>query len=209
MDSYTLKPLYKKCEVHGVNLSVDAKKKVFIFTGADSEKNEATSICFASCGHSVDFIPLKIFSTFPNLNGIEIVFSQIPILKENLFGEKFVKIEFLRLVSNEIQEIEPNALQHLKNLKWIRMSNNPIEVLGNIFRHNTMLEFIGLSNNRLHAIPPKLFDGLNNLKIVLLQFNHCVNGIFTFEDPNGLKNLQKDMEVCYSNCKSTAGCSFV
>jgi hypothetical protein len=118
--------------VSRANFSSSPVSKSFAFTGSNFDKNNATAVWFA-LSPSIDFIPLEIFNEFPNLNGILISRSNLPILKEELFTDQFKIIQFLDLQYNKITQIESDVFTFLPNLKWIYLGQNKIVNLNNLF----------------------------------------------------------------------------
>jgi hypothetical protein len=100
-DYWTLWPTYQYCSVFHRDFPSTAKNERFRITGSTEDKNNTTVVYFDS-SPSIDFIPLEIFTEFPNINGIIISDSNIPILKEGFFTKDFQDIQYLNLGSNKI-----------------------------------------------------------------------------------------------------------
>jgi Leucine-rich repeat (LRR) protein len=110
------------------------------------------------------------------LNGIIINRCDLPTVKSGLFKEKLQKFEFLYLVGNKIESIEPEAFQYLVNLKWIRLAENEIQTLPHrLFENNPELIYIDLKGNKINSIQPSFFEGLQKLKLINLQGNRCID----------------------------------
>jgi Leucine-rich repeat (LRR) protein len=124
----------------------------------------------------VDFIPLDVLTEFPNLSGLGISDCKLPTLKSGLFKTEFEKIEYLNLYGNKIELIEPEAFQHLINLKWTRLCDNKIKTLPDrLFNNNPDLIYIDLKYNKITSVHPNFFDGLEKLKLVEFDENLCID----------------------------------
>jgi hypothetical protein len=66
-DSYTHWPAFKYCQIKSQNFPLSDKNKAFSFSGSESQKQETTVVDFYGSS-IIEFIPLQIFSEFPNLN---------------------------------------------------------------------------------------------------------------------------------------------
>jgi hypothetical protein len=136
-------PTFNYCRVDNQNFPLSDKNKIFSFSGSASQKKE-TTVVFFQLSPSLEFIPLQIFNEFPNLNGILIERSNIPILKKGFFTKKFKTIQYLDLYYNKMQQIEQEAFINLPELKWINLGWNQIESMKiNLFKNNIKLEYVG------------------------------------------------------------------
>ncbi len=124
-------------------------------------------------------IPKEIPKEFPNLNGLIFLYCNLPILKNELFSNDFVALEYLDLGRNQIVSIEPSAFQNLENLKWLRLNYNKIQSLPfNLFRNNLKLIYLNFWRNQINSISPNLLKNLNQLKQVDFDYNQCVDQSF-------------------------------
>jgi Leucine-rich repeat (LRR) protein len=128
----------------------------------------------------------------------------LPTVKSGLFKAELNKIEYLFLVSNQIEVIEPKAFEHLNKLKWIALRANKIQTLSyRLFKNHPDLKYISLEHNQINAIHPNFFDGLSKLKQIDLAWNVCVrtnigckNCTITQEE------LKSGLQECFDNCKN-------
>jgi hypothetical protein len=114
--SYPLWPSHTYCLTRSYDYSAKFESEKHTFVGTPTQKSETTAF-WIHRSVQVDFVPVDIFSQFPNLNGLGINKCNLPILKSSLFKPEFQKIQYLSLKSNRIQSIEPNAFQYLNKLK--------------------------------------------------------------------------------------------
>jgi Leucine-rich repeat (LRR) protein len=201
--SDTLWAAHKYCETASIDYSANIETEKHSFSGSASKKIEVKT--FEISGSlKVDFIPLDILSEFPNLNGISIVFYNLPALKSGFFKSELEKIEYLDLKGNQIETIEPNAFQHLIKLKWVLLSTNKLQALSHkLFENNPGLIYMDLRNNQINSIHPNFFDGLQKLKLVKLSGNLCIQSdigcetcLITEDD------LKKELKSCFDNWKN-------
>jgi hypothetical protein len=82
------RPKYQSCQVHHVDLS--SRNKTFTFIANEKEIKETTVVEFSQSGE-VNFIPSEIFY---QLNGLTIILSEIPTVKNDLFSEECEQIEY-------------------------------------------------------------------------------------------------------------------
>jgi hypothetical protein len=157
-----------------VDYSAKFSTEKHTFSGTPSLKSVSTAF-FIFDSPQVDFVPLEIFTEFPNLNGLGIMHCKLPTLKAHLFKPEFERVEYLNLRANGIELIEPNAFQYLIKLKWISFYNNNLHTLSNrLFENNPDLIYIDLQYNKINSIHPSFFDGLQKLKLVQFEENHCI-----------------------------------
>lgn len=192
-------PIFVECQVDDIDLSLQYKKDVLIFADTVEEKNKTDIFKFYR-SPQVDYIPLEILREFPNLNGFRI-WSNIPILKDDLFSNEFEIIEYLDLNWCQLRTIQRNVFQFLIKLKYIDLNGNFIQTLQeNIFENNQRLEYVGLWRNKITFIDPKFFYNLKTLKKVDLKENDCIDEEFVCEDcvlDNQL--LKRKFLKCFSN----------
>jgi Leucine-rich repeat (LRR) protein len=81
----------KKCEIYKIDLSNIFREEKFEISGSADEISETIAIEFRY-SPNVHFIPPAIVDTFPNLIELEVTWSKVPIIKNDLFSSKFYKI---------------------------------------------------------------------------------------------------------------------
>jgi hypothetical protein len=208
--SLTLWPSFEWCITRGVDYSANFEKEKhsFSITGSSVQKSEIkTFFIFGST--QVDYIPLDILSEFPNLNGLMIGSSDLPIVKSGLFKEELKKLEFLYLALNKIESIEPEAFKFLIKLKWIRLSENNLQSLPyRLFRNNPDLIYISLGWNEINSIHPNFFDGLQKLKLIDFTNNEgCINAEIGCETCLITQSeIRGKLQGCFDNCSNGTTC---
>jgi hypothetical protein len=207
---FTLWPSLKVCYTDHVDYSAkfESEKHSFSIIRSSAQKSEITAFYIYN-SVQVDFIPLDILSEFLNINGLILVYCDLPTVKSGLFKAELQKIEFLNLGSNKVESIEPQAFQYLISLKWISLGDNNLQTLPHqIFKNNPDLFYIDLQQNKINSILPNFFDGLHKLKLVdFTEGNLCI------DDQIGCKTclitqseLRGDLQDCFDNCSNDTTC---
>jgi Leucine-rich repeat (LRR) protein len=133
---------------------------------------------------------------FPKLEHIRVQESDIPILRNNLFGPQFKWILHLCLEYNGIQMIEENAFAELTDLVDLDLSQNKLRSLSkNLSQKNPKLHLIDLRDNQINAIEPQTFRDLDQLKLVYARGNKCTDHTDCKIDCE----LNKSLRRCYEN----------
>jgi Leucine-rich repeat (LRR) protein len=189
------------CEIEEADLTNDTRYAEFTFSGSELKKKKTDGALFSRC-FDVDFVPKQIFREFPSLNRLDVSYSYIPVLTNYLFTPEFSKIKYLWLTYDQINTIESEAFQHLRNLKFVNLAFNDIEVIkSDIFKENRKLEYIYLAHNKIKMLNKNLFHGLKNLAVIDFEQNECAEKYNAYE----FKDL-KGLSTCYENCESDEEC---
>jgi Leucine-rich repeat (LRR) protein len=195
------------CGVHNVDLSKKTVNEKFTFSATQEQKKDATAIRFVQIGR-VAHVPQNLAEEFRNIAELWIEDSEIPIVKNNLFGPQFSWIEKLHLGDNKIQIVEEQAFKHLHNLVEIYLHKNQIQSLGaKVFQNNRELKVIWLSSNKIKIIAPGTFQHLNQLEWVRLEGNDCVDkefGCWRYCPKIDHTELNRDLHACYENHKKSS-----
>jgi Leucine-rich repeat (LRR) protein len=162
------------------------------FSGTEGQKQVATAAYF-ELSLSVDFVPFEMFENFPKLDSIAFTKSEIPMIRNNLFGgQNFEEIKELRLNEDKIRFIENRAFVDLKKLEKIDLTNNKIRSINKqTFAHNKKLREAILTGNEIKLIHPKAFMNQKNGVFVVMFGNKC------FGDE--VFNVKRDLKTCYDN----------
>lgn len=209
--------------LENVDLSGTNLNNSFTFNGSDSAKSSATAVAFF-LSPSTKFIPSQIIEEFPNLNGLVVAKTNIPVLRQSFLTEKFKKLQHVNMGRNNMERIELRALVELVNLEWIFLGYNKLESLKErIFEANTKLQYISFYENHLKIVNPHLFKDLMRLRYLDLELNPCMNQNFvsTFdgcyksyhnwpyckEFQVQLEEIDGALSVCHKNCRLDHECS--
>lgn len=156
------------------------------------------------------------FQFLPNLKKFSIKSSKLQEIGDESF-EKLEKVKELVIVDNNLKGFNNKAFKLLANLEVLDMSNNFIETLpGNVFENFTNLKALNFNHNRLvklessrmlprtnviekfefrqnllTLIDPQIIRDLNQVKLIDLSGNKCIDTKYD----QGLNNVKKVMEV--------------
>jgi hypothetical protein len=193
------------CEIENIDLSKTTIGASFKFSPTENEKTRTTGIEFQASG-KVAHLPQNLKQVFPNLVGFWLEQSDIPILRNNLFGPQFKWIVFLYLDKNGIQMIEENAFAQLTNLFAIRLGHNKLKSLNiNLFKSNPKLEWILIANNQINMIERDTFRHLHKLHNLDLSGNECIDKYFYSLEGKMNRKLGQPLAKCYVNHQSSLG----
>jgi hypothetical protein len=177
------KPLmdpFLTCAMFNLDLSLAQQTTKYKVAMSEQEKNRTKSITFFMCG-PVEFIPLQLLKLFPNLNGVAIVDTNIPIVKYEFLKTDFKMIQHLGLVDCEIKEIEETAFSDLPNLKWIDLRDNRLrEIQHKIFANNPKMEYINVMENKIKILHPQIFDSFEGQYLFLIDEIKSANTLEPF-----------------------------
>lgn len=105
---------------------------------------------------------------------IDLNYNRIEELQENVLN-KLESLEVLEFNNNLLRNIHQNALKHVKNsLKEVKLSNNELSQmtkndLSSVFEDLIKLDTLKLANNSLNEMPD--FSGIRNLEDLDFSFN--------------------------------------
>jgi Leucine-rich repeat (LRR) protein len=181
------------------------------FSGTAEQKSAASVVHFERPPR-IDFLPKQMLNDFPQLNGISIGGCQtLKTVKDNLFTEDFGAIQYLGLWYSQISTIEPNAFQHLPNLKWINLETNQIRSLPQqIFKNNPELIAIWLGKNKIELITPDFFKNLSKLQYIGFSGNPCRSKGFGCASGScsvTQSEVDTGLAPCYNSCVDNEECA--
>lgn len=110
----------------------------------------------------------------------------------------FINIQGLEIVNSNLKVIRKKDLSPFSLLQIILMHGNRLESLDvDTFEGNSQLSYIDFANNDFKHLDPKTFESLIMLKDLDLSSNRCINTRAT--TPEQLADLNVEMR---SKCKS-------
>jgi hypothetical protein len=199
---------YRSCQVTSYDFLQKDKLERHSFSGSVEKKLQTNTLNIDNSPSIVEFIPTDMFSEFPNLNGLDIGNSYLPVIKADLFPKTCQRLEYLFLGRLNISSIEPNAFNFLINLKWLRLVANNIKSLPyEYFRNNLNLIYVDLDKNRIENVNVNLFKNLKKLQVLDLKANKCVAKVIGCETCLvSQAELDKELSECHSSCLEDAIC---
>lgn len=91
-------------------------------------------------------------------------------------GLFFLQIEGLEVINSGLIIINKEHLKDMKNLKYLNLMKNKIEVLRNdVFYHNPKIQFLIICCNKLKVIGTNIFENFYNVKHVDFRRNICLS----------------------------------
>lgn len=136
-----------------------------------------TSIIFAAPSTLPEF-PLVIFTTFPNLSDVHLVFTGIEVIDEDDFMNA-IMLKKLRLEQNNIKRISKTSFAKAIELESLELpANNIHEIDDYAFSSLKNLTKLVLQQNNLTILREHIFSGAYNLIELFLNDNQ----IETIED---------------------------
>jgi hypothetical protein len=158
-------------------------------------KDATGLIAFESYNNRIQTLESRVFEGAPNLLEINLSTNLIEVIDRDAFS-RLSNLKVLSLDNNLLLSFEPLTFHPLKSIVDIALGLNKIEYLqGNLFEGNPKLKNLTLQNNTLSLIEPGAFDIHQNLSLLDLQFNPCINKLYTPPDP---KQLNIDLKNCLS-----------
>lgn len=166
-------------------------------------------------------IPSGVGSRFPNLLTFQIMHSNLSgISKENFEDMKQLKrlrlsfdglreiprdafseiqsLERLFLDNNRIHSLSFGTFASLKDLKYLNLTSNDLTyLLRGIFSNNRQLEEVYFAHNKLSFVSSNLFEGLNQIRIIDLRDNLCIN--YLAKQKTQRAEMKQHLETCEIN----------
>lgn len=158
------------------------------FWGSDAFHRTVRTVRFQNL--DIDFIPPKVFTSFANMERLEILNSTFEFVDQNTFknGES---VKELILERNQIKYLDNRAFLPLKNLEDLNMEKNEIGYLKEgIFSNNPKLKSLNLKSNKIDMIDPSLMKDFSRIGKVDLTNNLCISSD---------KFDETDLKKCFEN----------
>lgn len=160
-------------------------------------------------------------SLAPYLKEIIVVDNKIPKLENGSF-QGLVDLKLLLLINNKIESIESAAFYGLHKLKVLWITHNHFTALdpttfsslvhlkqliirhnfltridGELFSCNSQLQQLILNDNKICQIDPTFIDNLDDLEVVKLKNNFCIDKDFVEVDE---KIYKRDLRALLDEC---------
>lgn len=127
----------------------------------------------------VGFLPRNIGKKFPNLEQINVTYSNLTIVRDFYFKD-LKKVQSVTLSYNNIAIIEAGAFNDLISVTELLLKRNKLKTLDDrLFTTMVSLEYLYLTRNKIKFLSPTVFKiNGGKLKMVDLTFNDCINRLF-------------------------------
>lgn len=132
-------------------------------------KNDVRGVYFMKL--TLNFLPIKVFETFPNMKYFGIVDSSLHYLNDGDFIG-YNKLNVLDITDNNIKTLNDNIFNGTTNLLKLGLNSNQIRNISkNTFNGLLKLEVLNLSENRIQCLLNETFYDLISLKVLNLRRN--------------------------------------
>ena len=133
-------------------------------------KNDVRGVYFMKM--TINFLPLKVYETFPNMKNFGIVDSSLHNLNQGDFNG-YYKLNVLDITDNNIRTLNDDIFDGTTNLLKLGLNSNQIRSISeNAFKGLLKLEVLNLSKNRIQSLMNETFKDLVSLKVLNLRRNN-------------------------------------
>lgn len=126
-----------------------------------------------------------------------LAYSEIPKLKNNVFAERGSRLHNIAIIASGLSEIEDQALNSLKLLESLILSQNKLRVVKSVwFKDTPLLDTLILKKNQISHVDKDIGRFLPNLQTLDLEENHltCLHS----DVLSGLPKIQR-LYFIYAN----------
>lgn len=206
------------CQLFNVNVTDPNASYRIIGNHLGNSTNNDVEL-FEVYGSDFQFIPQEIFTTFPNIDDMEVYESnlqsinvsgtnrlkQLYLTRNNISRiegrtfENLVNLTTLVLIRNGIFELDEEAFVGLQNLNRLSLIGNNISTLSSqVFNNLSLLRILDLEANQLTRIESEAFVGLTNLRNLYLEWNRieAISPEFTRSFRNSAVIINLNRNVC-------------
>lgn len=132
-------------------------------------------------------------------------------IRNNLIGEVHelafsgaTTLESLNMDQNNIAALHHNTFRTLTQLRLLSMTDNILETIdGRLLGENRLLGQIDFSRNRINAIQRNFLDNFQNLLLLNVVSNICVNNFWIIQGGAGLDQVRTGLASCFNNFVET------
>ena len=137
----------------------------------------------------LDSLKPRVFNGLSELKRLSIAYNQLTYLDESVF-KKMSNLKYLKLNDNILTYITSEML-NVPQLYLLDLSNNDLNLTSGVFSKLAGLWYLSLWNTAQLELPVNVFDGLQNLEHLILDWNN-LNGIYAeyFYDLKMMKSLK-------------------
>jgi hypothetical protein len=163
-----------KCVV--IDFIVRARDQIITSVNQDNTYFNLTVTKIYINSQVVHFLPERIEKFFPNINEVQII-------------------------NSSLTEIDKFDLKAFKDLEFLNLPHNKLEVLKNdLFVFTPKLRYVYINNNNLKFIDERLFDVIRATNFLAsFEFNPCIH--FFFHNREGTNNFQEFKTEVKSRCR--------
>ena len=145
-------------------------------------------------------------TAFNGLSGLKMLLlenNQIRELPSNLLNS-LSQLETFNIRNNFLESLNGSFFANNQNILQLDFSNNLIMSLdGNLLAQNEKVLDIDFNDNHINAIGRSFFSNLNNLTLLLLQRNECIDGAWLIQSQIDFDRMLRAMNRCFDNSIGT------
>jgi Leucine-rich repeat (LRR) protein len=164
-----------------------------ISTSAGTDTAQVFYALFQSS--NIYYVPSQIFTTFPNMDTVNIGGSNLHQIKANTFQDAY-SLKIFWAQYHSLSTLQADAFLGAKNLELINLNGGELtQISGYAFRGLPKLYQILLSSNKLTKLDPSTFSTLSSLKDIFLADNQLVEvpeNLFQYNTKLGVVHLKKN-----------------
>lgn len=177
---------YYSCKIDGVQLSNHNESVITNTSGHTANKTDLdVKFVYYWISNYVKFIPVSIFTKFPNLEYFTISEHHGFVTMKAEYLKNAIKLKYFYIYKNKITELGPNLFREARNLEHINLQGNNIECINLLTFHGLLkIQGIYLQFNRIKKLHPYTFSDLKNILKINLLNNTCIHKYFIRNDLN-------------------------
>lgn len=131
-------------------------------------------------------IPTATFHQLPNLDDLLLSANLIESIEPNAFPPS---LRVLRLNGNRLKTLNATMFAAVRHLQKLHLQSNQIERISpGVFDTNRYLDEVLLADNSIRVLSATAFDNLLNLRLVDLEENDCISGVFNTNSFKAMKH---------------------
>ncbi|CAO1373388.1 unnamed protein product [Diamesa hyperborea] len=135
-------------------------------------KNDVRGVYFMKM--TINFLPLKVYETFPNMKYFGIVDSSLHNINCGDFNG-YNKLNVLDITDNNIRTLNDDIFNGTTNLLKLGLNSNQIRSISEYaFKGLLKLEVLNLSKNRIQTLLNDTFKDLLSLKVLNVRRNNLI-----------------------------------
>lgn len=139
------------------------------------------------------------FATLPRLAHLDLGQNLIQTIHPNAFNT-LVSLENLYLGNNRLQNLHADTFNQLPVLRSIFLNINPLRTIeGRLFANNPRLQQVFMYSSEVHAIGSDFLDNLEQLSIIDLRENDCIDAAFSIDEDNTIDMIRPRFSQCFEN----------
>jgi Leucine-rich repeat (LRR) protein len=147
------------------------------------------------------FIPHRLAETFPKLERILILRSQLSSLTSKSF-EDLVRLKYIEILGNNLKSIDADTFDAVPQLEYLDLSSNHIRSLPKqVFVRLTLLTELRLSHNNIKVLESNVLPPNNLIKVFQINSNELEK--VSTDEVNCLREFSEEIDFRGNRCVDT------